>query len=67
MKIGDMVRFKKSHWDRAGFKYCGKWMGLIMQANPITIYWTTENGETFVSDRHDYDLVTEVEVISENR
>jgi hypothetical protein len=67
VKIGDLVRFKKSHWDRDGFNYCGKWTGLIMQANPITIYWTTDYGDTVISDRRDDDLVLEVEVISENR
>jgi hypothetical protein len=67
MKVGDLVMFKESHWNRGGFEYCGKWKGLVIQVSPVTICWTTEEGLTCISDRRDDDLATEVEVISENR
>ena len=43
MKVGDLVKFKKEHWDRPGYAYCANWYGLIWRyTDPdFEIYWVT--------------------------
>ena len=67
MKVGDLIRFKKEHWNNPGFTYCKNWMGLICCKSGLNfdIYWVSSS-HGFVTD-----IIVpgdnSIEVISEGR
>lgn len=66
MKVGDLVKFAKEHWDRPGFDYTRDWIGLVVVRHPdniAAIHWTLPSGNTIFSDWHRGDGA--LEVISE--
>ena len=72
MKVGDMVKFTDEHSSKPGFDYTLGWMGIVIAAAPsLTVYWTTQHGNT-IGDWSGQDGPGQVaeqvlEVISESR
>ena len=57
MKVGDLIKFSQTHWERPGLDYCKDWIGILVdqifdsegEPKELYIFWRHNKGSDYPS------------------